>query len=177
MAYDQLHLETGSTRAFIEGAFCAGAQIAVLECSCGEFPLSKRGWVLQERMLSSRVLFWTQDALFWECPETHASEYESECATFIETPLPLLSEVISYMGEGSWQRRYDRKGWIDILTEYSSKRLTQQTDKLPAVKGIANRIASANPGQEYCQVCGARIWCHSLPGLPTTLASNRLRSG
>ncbi|KAK5214989.1 hypothetical protein LTR72_011922 [Exophiala xenobiotica] len=112
-------------------------------------PLSKRGWVLQERMLSSRVLFWTQDALFWECPETHASEYESECATFIETPLPLLSEVISYMGEGSWQRRYDRKGWIDILTEYSSKRLTQQTDKLPAVKGIANRIASANPGQEY----------------------------
>jgi hypothetical protein len=39
-------------------------------------PLSKRGWVLQERMLASRTLSWTNDGIFWQCREGEASEYE-----------------------------------------------------------------------------------------------------
>ena len=39
-------------------------------------PLSKRGWVLQERMLASRTLSWTDHGIFWSCGDKDASEYE-----------------------------------------------------------------------------------------------------
>lgn len=32
-----------------------------------EYPLMRRKWVFQERMLSSRVLYYTKDELWWEC--------------------------------------------------------------------------------------------------------------
>ncbi|KAF4467068.1 integral membrane [Fusarium albosuccineum] len=31
-------------------------------------PLMKRGWCLQERLLSCRMLHWSKHCLFWECP-------------------------------------------------------------------------------------------------------------
>lgn len=38
-----------------------------------EAPLGRRGWVLQERILSLRAIYFSSDQLFWECTEeTHA---------------------------------------------------------------------------------------------------------
>ena len=37
-------------------------------------PLSRRGWVYQERLLSRRILHYCQDQLHWECQETCLSE-------------------------------------------------------------------------------------------------------
>jgi len=37
--------------------------------------LAKRGWVLQERMLALRTLFWTEDGLFWQCNGFRAAEF------------------------------------------------------------------------------------------------------
>lgn len=37
-------------------------------------PLSSRGWTLQERELSSRILHYTKDQILWECRECTASE-------------------------------------------------------------------------------------------------------
>jgi hypothetical protein len=53
------------------------------------------------------------------------------------------------MHDHSWRRRHVRKGWIDILQEYSKKKMTNLTDKLPALAGIASEIAAARPDQEY----------------------------
>lgn len=39
-----------------------------------EGPLSKRGWTLQERELSPRILYYTKDQVIWECRECTASE-------------------------------------------------------------------------------------------------------
>jgi hypothetical protein len=39
-------------------------------------PLSQRAWVLQERILSPRILHCTMQGFFWECSELRASEYE-----------------------------------------------------------------------------------------------------
>jgi hypothetical protein len=35
-----------------------------------QFPLLKRGWVYQERLLSQRVLHFGRDELFWECAQS-----------------------------------------------------------------------------------------------------------
>jgi hypothetical protein len=37
-------------------------------------PLSQRGWVLQEEILSPRILQFTKDLTFWRCVETRANE-------------------------------------------------------------------------------------------------------
>ncbi|KAH7374164.1 heterokaryon incompatibility protein-domain-containing protein [Cadophora sp. MPI-SDFR-AT-0126] len=37
-------------------------------------PVNKRGWVLQERLLSPRLLHYTENQLYWECNELLASE-------------------------------------------------------------------------------------------------------
>lgn len=40
--------------------------------------LSKRGWILQERVLSRRILHWCRHELYWECTELQASERRPE---------------------------------------------------------------------------------------------------
>ena len=37
-------------------------------------PLSRRGWVCQERWLTPRILYFGSDKLMWECCELNASE-------------------------------------------------------------------------------------------------------
>ena len=39
-------------------------------------PLCKRGWVLQERLLSPRILYYSTDEFFWECLACTARESE-----------------------------------------------------------------------------------------------------
>ena len=43
--------------------------------SVAESPLQERAWVLQERLLSTRLVHFAQDAVFWECTELCASEF------------------------------------------------------------------------------------------------------
>lgn len=48
-----------------------------------EAPLSRRGWVLQERLLAPRILHFCRHELFWECCEKEASEsYPIEMLTY-----------------------------------------------------------------------------------------------
>lgn len=44
-------------------------------------PLSQRAWVLQERLLSNRVLHFGDEELFWECSTLSARESSSESFT------------------------------------------------------------------------------------------------
>lgn len=111
-------------------------------------PLSERAWVLQERMMTPRTLFCTKDDLFWECKESHTSEFESICAS-TRNDFPLLEGFIKAMRDHIWGRRHDRKGWIGILRESFKKELSDLTDKLSALAGVASEIAAAQPDQEY----------------------------
>lgn len=106
-------------------------------------PLNKRGWVLQERALSSRILHWTEDALFWECNTVKASEFQpsdtishrSKTATLDDEPLIYESDMRRLTPEDctSW-------AWWGLLQNYSRRDLTRATDRLPAISGIAQSI-------------------------------------
>lgn len=104
--------------------------------------LSKRGWVLQERMSASRSLFFTEEGVFWECNELKTSEYGiidySERREFHSTQS--LTEAVrsSSIGQSS---EYDRLAWIALLTPYTEKTLTVPEDRLPAISGIAAYVA------------------------------------
>ena len=112
-------------------------------------PLSRRGWVLQERMLASRTLFWTADGLFWQCGELDTSEYNhlERPSIWRYTKLPtLVKKIKRSKQEDKWASQ--REGWMEVLEAFSKKTLTVATDRLPALAGLGTEIAILT-GTEY----------------------------
>lgn len=107
-----------------------------------ESHISTRGWVLQERYLSPRVLHFGQKQLFWECRQSQVSEsYPFEQPDFDNgdlplrlkrgTPLPSQSEMLGDY-EAFWHT-----SWKNVVVTYSSTNLTEPGDKLMAISGVA----------------------------------------
>ncbi|KAH9213812.1 hypothetical protein DL95DRAFT_409975 [Leptodontidium sp. 2 PMI_412] len=43
--------------------------------------LSTRGWVMQERILAARTIFFTEEGIFWQCAEKSSSEFKENVST------------------------------------------------------------------------------------------------
>jgi hypothetical protein len=97
--------------------------------------LADRAWVLQERLLAPRTLYFGDCGLFWECRTTVMSEF-LPCGIPDNLMNPLIRPETK-----SWP-------WRDIVELYSSAKLTNGTDKLPALSGIAQRQHEIT-GDEY----------------------------
>lgn len=98
--------------------------------------------MLQERLLSPRVLHFSDRQLIWECKQLRASElfpegYPATLQYFFPAPLPL--------GEKA-QQRYSGspelflRDWGAILKDFITRRLSYKSDLLPAVAGIAEHL-------------------------------------
>jgi hypothetical protein len=84
------------------------------ERGVGQAPLNTRGWVMQERLLSRRILHFGSDMIYWECCIRSASElrphgyiYNKFTDDFEDNYFPNLGETVSTRGK---QRAADRKG-------------------------------------------------------------------
>ncbi|KAH9885322.1 heterokaryon incompatibility protein-domain-containing protein [Xylariomycetidae sp. FL2044] len=110
-------------------------------------PLNRRGWVLQERLLARRNLSFTRDLVIYECAEELSSEVENilkrvpflgvdiggfrtifDSETFT---LAALNSVKALNGENA------HEFWRKVVTQYSNCNLTRESDKLPALAGLA----------------------------------------
>ncbi|EXJ55409.1 hypothetical protein A1O7_08336 [Cladophialophora yegresii CBS 114405] len=110
--------------------------------SVGESALQQRAWVLQERLLSTRLIHFTQHGIFWECAERCASEFEPHSTEM--GGLRTLS--VMFPPEDGPENAAKTKTdiileWNGILADYSERNLTVVTDKFPAVSAIAQRVA------------------------------------
>lgn len=99
-------------------------------------PLSRRAWVLQERLLSPRVLHFAKNQIFWECFSKQASE------TFPDgLPMALLDgaldKVSNHQGLGGLNDLKSHENWDRVVETYSNGLLTKETDKLVAISGLA----------------------------------------
>jgi len=111
-------------------------------------PLNKRGWVLQERLLSPRTVHFCANQVFWECAELVACESFPEGVPEQSTPQGPDGERIPenqykvYLNETprTLSVAYDR--WYLIVEEYCRRALTQETDKLLAISGVAQKLLS-----------------------------------
>ncbi|KAK3995199.1 heterokaryon incompatibility protein-domain-containing protein, partial [Cladorrhinum sp. PSN332] len=141
-------------------------------------PLATRGWTLQERMLSSRILHFTDRELEWEC----RSALLCEC----QGPQPkerrsLVSMNVLY--DLSAGRRTFQDAWATIVENFTRRNLTVESDKIPALTGLINRMSAMNwmsfprhePGKRRClsglwecdtaaQLCWYTAW--DWPGRP-----------
>ena len=131
--------------------------------------LNRRGWVMQERWLSPRVLHYGRDQLLWECSELDA------CETYPDgLPEPLRNGLSGFkldaelMGPLGYWRKIDaatpdpdlsfHRIWSDIVWRYSFTSLTKGEDKLVAISGIAKRLQGIL-NDEYL----AGLWGKYLP--------------
>jgi hypothetical protein len=110
--------------------------------------LMSRGWCIQERLLSPRILHFRQWEVIFEC-FTHS---RCECETLFfniedEYKRPqkriaktfLLSQDQLPEREGLYPGKW-WKPWKETITVYSASDLSLQTDKLPALSSLARRM-------------------------------------
>lgn len=103
-------------------------------------PLNKRGWVVQERLLSRRTLHFGREQIAWDCQTVQACEtlpdkQPKSCASFLDMDFWSRSQC----------KPMDlvRKNWPFIAMTYAGCRLTEETDKCMAISGIAEEIQLA----------------------------------
>lgn len=89
--------------------------------------LSKRAWVLQERLLAPRTLHFSKAQIFWECKEANACEsYPNGFPEFLD-----MNSALDGFAKGA------TPSWEKVVQLYSRCSLTFEKDKLPSLMGIA----------------------------------------
>lgn len=101
--------------------------------------LSSRAWALQERLLSTRTLHFTQTGLYWECRYCDASE------TFTEG----LSKNNDRNKFNRERRPLLFRAWPSIIESYIAAKLTFERDRMVAIAGLAKIVQNENDDQYF----------------------------
>lgn len=118
-------------------------------------PLYHRGWTLQERVLSPRVVVYTRQQLLWECQTTHLTQKGMPMVNLHKLRLP-----------DNCSARELRNRWRVIVIDSSARDLSSPTDKLPALSGLAQAFHAKMPGNKYlaglweASILEDLLWCH-----------------
>jgi hypothetical protein len=127
-------------------------------------PLEYRAWVLQEQTLSRRVLSFNRGEVDWACTEARSNMGPDRSLQGLLTQGPVLDAEpgphigVGIRGSGTMVQRYGPNPlnlivnpgldpgsllfspsglWYLLITNYSCRRLTFVSDKLPALAGLA----------------------------------------
>lgn len=117
-------------------------------------PLSDRGWALQERILSRRIVHYTQGRVYYECqidrprsenhnlvrsskiePAEGSEFFDPAGADIVRLPDEPLDKTILRRSGGSLFLR-----WYHLIESYSGTRLTYQKDRLIAIEGMVPEL-------------------------------------
>ncbi|KAI9639995.1 hypothetical protein NHQ30_011554 [Ciborinia camelliae] len=103
-------------------------------------PLLNRGWALQERILSRRTVSFHSTELTWDCD----NEIKCECGTSSSV------NQTSHDSGTSWSPHFTKQHltmlsldtacyqWHNLVSQYSTSKLTIASDYFPALSGIAS---------------------------------------
>ncbi|KAF1982011.1 HET-domain-containing protein [Aulographum hederae CBS 113979] len=109
-------------------------------------PLYQRGWVLQERFLSPRTLYFGYEQLLWGCSTMEA------CESFPFNPIPEYDCPYNFRGDrrdfvDSFSSQHEPRAirpfwvrWAKIVELYTSAKLAKRSDKLIALSGLATEL-------------------------------------
>ena len=101
------------------------------------YPLIRRSWCFQERLLAPRTLHFMSGEVAWECNTTMHCECSGlDChGDSFNNP-----KVTFQLGELGGKRGDLLKRWHDIVHSYIRLSLTFDSDRLPALSGLAKRM-------------------------------------
>ena len=122
-------------------------------------PLNRRAWVLQERLLAPRTAHFAYDQIWWECRCTRASEtmptgVPNAASDDVNPILRVFEDLDPDDRVGSNAK------WLKWVKEYTTKNMTNDSDKLAALAGIASSVQGRLqwPKEEYL----AGLWSQDL---------------
>lgn len=118
--------------------------------------LSRRAWTLQERILSPRVLHYTDRQLVWECCsktcwEGRLDEEENHFRRSRHNAITIATKAIpAALRDHAVKKKSIYTMWYHLLIEYSKRQMTFDSDKILAISGISDLMAERlNSGFRY----------------------------
>jgi hypothetical protein len=132
--------------------------------------LMKCGWVLQERLLSRRSIYFG-DRLWWECSENLACEgFPGRLPEFYKdgfwpgknTPYRIIN-MLRRAGQDGRYEHSSPAGWHDLVSTFSGCNLSFEQDYLVALSGLAHEF-QVTLGDEYYaglwgqNLCDGLLW-------------------
>jgi hypothetical protein len=111
--------------------------------------LDTRGWILQEQLLSPRILYYGHQQLYWDCISQSASEIYPMGVSLLDVnnsgetwAFRLLRKAIAGNGDPKMLAKLIADVWIHVVQNYSARTLTKQSDKLIALQGVIAALES-----------------------------------
>jgi hypothetical protein len=144
-------------------------------------PLHRRAWVVQERALAPRTLYFGSDIVYWECVEDAASEaspgisrertrfWEPDSSTAHSVGLKTALHIIRHKAArgGGWE---DWQGfWWKLVREYTASKLSFNRDKWAAISALAMQVEKDTGSRLYhglweCNIFDEILWKCLQPG-------------
>ncbi|CAO2647630.1 Nn.00g085520.m01.CDS01 [Neocucurbitaria sp. VM-36] len=119
-------------------------------------PLLERVWCFQERVLATRTLHFASDKMYWECAQCFETEEgivnDHEEDFYKEYSMEKIASGLKNAAE-SEDPNASRDAWFRLIQEYTSRNMTYQSDKLPALSGIISALQIITG-----DICYAGIW-------------------
>lgn len=116
----------------------------------------------QEQHLARRIIHFSHSALTWQCGTTNACECGKPYtgSPSYNVPPALLSQFQkwSLTPAKSFFDLDAHEFWLHAVAKFAARKLTIPTDRLPAIAGLASRIACDEMGEYY-----AGLWGKDLP--------------
>ena len=114
-----------------------------------DWPLFERAWVLQERLMSPRVVHFCKHEVAWECGRGTLCQ----CTAITPTGKSAYRQTVLQAEPSALHVQ-----WRELVQVYSSLKLSYLSDKLPALSGLAKQMMRKRPGARYL----AGVWSDSL---------------
>ncbi|RFN50619.1 het-domain-containing protein [Fusarium flagelliforme] len=116
-------------------------------------PLNQRGWVLQENILARRIVHFTESEMIWECVECLRCECmeveadKSEATLWTEFSMVRNSRITGPTRESVQTVNMLYEQWRKLIGFYGRLILTKDSDRLPALSGLAKLCQSQGAGK------------------------------
>ncbi|KAM5355145.1 hypothetical protein ACJ41O_001791 [Fusarium nematophilum] len=117
------------------------------EC-VSDSPLSKRGWVMQERALSTRILHFTEHGLFWECGNLKAHDVHGTLQSRDDFPSCRSNESLLSVARTKRTSHMCPVEWFHFVKKYSYTEFTNPEDRLTALSSVAKAVQPYLGGHE-----------------------------
>jgi hypothetical protein len=117
-----------------------------------EHPINSRAWTLQEELLANRLLIFGHDEIAWKC-QISVNDHADWCSSagFLDYSLKDIVDTrhpATHAGrkenepvDMSNQQNLKRLMWGYVLQHYMRRKLSEETDRLPAISAVAEFFA------------------------------------
>ncbi|KAF9697948.1 hypothetical protein EKO04_004491 [Ascochyta lentis] len=143
-----------------------------------EPPLYGRAWVLQEQLLSPRMLIFDGSQLRWECLTTHASErshsggmsrhavHQNAIRKAIMTKEDFFNDTT--FADRDFSARSQHLYWCHAVMDYTHRGMTKSNDRLVALAGIAQALERHTDSDYVAGLFSRFLWAGMLWSIPHT---------